>query len=101
MLITKNDEFTSTRSWRLVVDYTAFNAITISAEYPIPSVLETLDMLHGAKVFTIMDINKGSISYGWTLETNKRRLVASLQANMNFGSCLLDCEARQASSRPS
>ena len=39
-------------SFRLCVDYRAFNAITVKIRYPLPLIQETLDRLVKAKYFT-------------------------------------------------
>jgi len=46
-------------SMRLCVDYRALNAVTVKNSYPLPKIDELLDRLHGARVFSKMDLAQG------------------------------------------
>ena len=59
MIVSKKDDATGKQQHRMVINYQELNAITISPEYPLPTIQDILDMLHGAQVFTIMDMEQG------------------------------------------
>ena len=47
------------KRWRMVIDYRALNDKTIRDAHPLPNITEILDMLGGAKYFSIFDLASG------------------------------------------
>ncbi|CDJ50669.1 OSJNBa0020J04.2 protein, related [Eimeria brunetti] len=59
MMVGKKEDGPGKQQYRMVINYQELNAITISPEYPLPRIQDILDLLHGAKVFSTMDMEQG------------------------------------------
>ena len=59
MVRKKSDTPGGEDKFRLVINYRALNDITIAAESPVPNITTIMEQLHGAKYFTIMDMESG------------------------------------------
>jgi hypothetical protein len=44
---------------RMVIDYRSLNRITVKNRYPLPRIDDLLDGLHGARLFTSLDLMSG------------------------------------------
>lgn len=59
MVPKKSDQPGGPEQYRLVINYQELNKLTVSAEPPVPNITTIMEQLHGAKLFTIMDMESG------------------------------------------
>ncbi|CDJ46910.1 hypothetical protein EBH_0069490, partial [Eimeria brunetti] len=54
----KKDDGSGKQQYRMGINYQELNAITISPEYPLPRIQDILDLLHGVKAFSTMEMEQ-------------------------------------------
>lgn len=57
LVVPKKIDLSNKVEWRFVNDYKKLNAVTEINHFPIPLIEDIINSLHGAKVFTTLDIN--------------------------------------------
>ena len=58
IIIGKKDDGAGKPHYRMAINHQELNSIMISPEYPLPTIQEMLEVVHGAKIFTTIDIEQ-------------------------------------------
>lgn len=77
---------------RMCVDFRTLNKLTVRDNYPIPLIEDQLDLLHGKKYFTSLDLKSGFHQLSMhsdSIKYNIHRLLL-LWDNTSMSKCLLD-----------
>lgn len=77
-------------SWRFCVDYRALNKVTLKDKCPIPVIDELLDELHGASVFSKMDLRSRYHQVRVTQGTLRKLCSKLMKGTMSSWWCHLD-----------
>jgi hypothetical protein len=70
-------------SWRFCTDYRARNSIIIKDSFPMPTVDELIDELHGARYFSKLDLRSGYNKFWLTQKIGTRPLFEHIMVIMN------------------
>ncbi|XP_046639982.1 uncharacterized protein LOC124321118 [Daphnia pulicaria] len=71
-------------TWRFCLDFRPLNGITIFSVYPMPNIDRTLSRLHGAKIFSVMDLESGYWQIPMRKEDREKTAFVTADGTFHF-----------------
>lgn len=90
--MSKKADNSGKQKWRIVVDYTRLNDVTVSDKFPIPDIEDIPDKLGKAQYFSTLDLAKGFHQILVKPEDRKKTVFSTPFGNYEFVRMLFGLE---------